>query len=153
MSRIKKSLRLIIVLAPLILAGCASSPYEPEKYYLVIASKEDILDAAYEAMLEVYPYTLFFPLMSQQPGYYWRLDYWDRDPYYDPGINDQFEFRLEKSLGFTPEGSIITGYRYTIVSYGLGYVNDFSELHHLDLVFRSELFKRRIERIEVEEVL
>jgi hypothetical protein len=161
MSFVHKLCSLVILLAILSAGGCSnlhgsgSNNYTPKKFDLVIASESEILDAAYEALLEVYPYTLFFPLLSQQPGYYWRLEYWDIDPYYDynsrPG--QQYEFRLKKSHGYTPDGTLMSGYRYEIISYGMGYINDIKELHHLDIVFRSELFQRHIESIEVAEMV
>lgn len=134
------------------LLSCATSNrlsaiYQPEKFELIIASESDVLDAAYEALLELYPYTLFLPLLTQQPGFYWRTDAFDFK------ANNQFEIRFEESLGMTKDGSIILGYRYSILSYGNEYINDLTNLHDLDIVFRDELFKRHIERIEVEEVL
>ena len=149
----------IVLLIVLNVVGCATSQhptniYEPEKFYLVVASEEDILAAAQEALLEVYPYTLFLPLLTQQPGFYWETNGWDMEYIdYDSRPNNQFELRLEQSLGLTEEGSIISGYRYQIISYGNGFINDITEIHYLDIVFRSELFKRKIERIKVEELL
>jgi hypothetical protein len=160
--------------------GCASVQesarhYEPKKFDIIVASESEILDAAYEALLEVYPYALFFPLLTQQPGYYWSLEYWEIDPYYhfptsdryDSGHfdrwtinpyynnhpNNQYEFRLKKTHGFTKDGDLMQGYQYEIISYGMDYINDINELHHLDIVFRSELFKRHIDRIEVAEMV
>lgn len=149
---------LVVLLAIMSASGCAGLPdssksYTPKTFELVIASESDILDAAYEALLEVYPYTLFLPLLSNQPGYYWRLNYWDIDPYYDNRPGQQYEFRLKKSHGYTPDGTLVSGYQYEIISYGMGYINDMTELHHLDIVFRSELFKRHIERVEVAETV
>ncbi|WP_455203032.1 hypothetical protein [Kaarinaea lacus] len=158
MHPLKVTIYFIATVVALSFYSCATSPdpakeYQPERFPLVVGSEEEILDAAYEALLEVYPYSLFMPLLTQQPGFYWETYWWDFNFSYDRSLNNQFELKLEESLGLTPEGSIILGYRYSILSYGRGYINDITELHHLDTVFRSELFKRGIETIEVEEVI
>lgn len=180
MSYVTKIRHLLVALAVAGVVGCASvqdsaSNYQPKKFDLIIASENDILDAAYEALLEVYPYALFFPLLTQQSGYYWRLESWEIDPYYhfppsnqyysplrerwefdpyyDNRLTNQYEFRLKKTHGFTKDGNLLQGYQYEIISYGLGYINDINELHHLDIVFRSELFKRHIDRVEVAEAV
>lgn len=148
--------------------GCATSIhkiYQPEKFDLIIASEEDILDAAYEAMLELYPHSLFLPLLSSQSGYYWHAEeyclvgyiyfyeYTIDEEFFYIRKNCQFEIRFEESLGLTQGGSIIMGYRYFILSYGNAYINDQTNMHDLDIVFRDALFKKGIEKIEVEEVL
>lgn len=158
MSSVTNFRHLLVALITVGVVGCANlqdseSNYQPKKFDLIIASENDILDAAYEALLEVYPYALFFPLLTQQPGYYWSLDYWEIDPYYDFRPANQYEFRLKKTHGFTKDGNLMLGYQYEIISYGIGYINDINELHHLDIVFRSELFKRHIEQIEVAELV
>ena len=68
--------------------------------------------------------------------------------------------------GGTVPSTFATGYRYATVSYLLtsvstspryydsgGYINDLIDLHDFDIIFRSELFKRRIEPVSVTRVM
>ena len=171
---------IIVALTSCIVSACASVIKSEndllfEEFDLLPASKQNLMDAAYQSLQELYPYSLIMPVPS--PGIGYTVDVHDAldfplFPFFPPinAFPRHIEIHFKQSLGRTLEGSIITGFRYAIYSYpstggfttighpyhdvGIdGYINDLTNMHDLDIVFRSELFKRRIEPVTVTAVM
>lgn len=135
-------------------------------------TEQAILDTAYHTLQQLYPTSLVTPLHFEN-SYAFVVDVEDidkglydfnfafGDPPWQPYVYHwqpyayQVRLTFEQVLGKTLEGSIITGYRYQINviprSLSLFYLDDGSE--EIDLVFRSELMKNRIQSINVTKVI
>ena len=128
-------------------------------------SEQAILDTAYHTLQQLYPTSLVAPFhFNNNSGFIVDVEDIDKGIYdFNFGLGGstwqpyayQVKLSFETVLGRTVQGSIITGYRYTINviprSVSLFYIDDGSA--EIDIVFRSELMKNQIASIKVTRVI
>lgn len=134
-----------------------------EVFNLIPASEHVLLDAAYRSLQELYPYGLIFPLPGPRLGLttdvYGPIEFPLYPHYSRHGLFSRLHIEIwfNQSLGKTLAGdSIISGYRYAILAYPNSAdspILDQTDFHELDLLFRSELYRHRIEVVEVTKVI
>ena len=138
-----------------------------QEFNILVSNKQDVMDAAYQTLLYLYPTSLIMPIAgTDSSGYVVDVESLDLDlypfnqqlgfgPVWEPSYGYQVRLQFEQTLGRTRLGSIVTGYRYSITTIPRGlnlfYIDDGSD--DIDVVFRSMLMKYRIPSIFVTRVV
>jgi len=137
------------------------------EFKILVSNQHEILDAAYQTLLYLYPSSLIMPIVgSESEGFVVDVESWDLElfefnrimgfgPVWEPSYGYQVRMQFSQTLGRTENGSIVTGYRYSITTIPRGltlfYIDEGS--YDIDLVFRSMLMKYRIPSIYVTHVV
>jgi hypothetical protein len=132
---------LICCIFPLFLISCATDYSSlrgggADTYELIVADEQTILDAALEAIQNRFPDTAISNLAGREKGY----------TFYTQPLLDRttFKFTLTKASGTTQDGKIVTGYSYSIRSYGTQFFVEDRYVEPLKAEFQRILVKKRI---------
>jgi len=170
---IKLAMALIFIL---VLNACANLPKQAHsidnnelfrEFNILVSSEQEILQAAYQTLISLYPSSLIIPITGGgSPGYSVDVESLDLDLYpfrqtlgfetfWEPAYGYQVRFQFDQTMGRTPLGSIVTGFRYSITTIPRGNVLFFIDdgSYDIDVVFRSELMKHHIPNLIVTKVV
>ena len=138
MIRLRLSIRCILTLFFILSAtnySCLRGR-DGETKELIIGDEQTILDAASEAIQNRFPDADISNLAGGDKGFTFYIE-----PFPD---RTTFKFTLTKASGITQDGKVVTGYSYSIRSYGPQFFAEQRTVEPLKAEFERNLSKRRI---------
>jgi len=132
------------------LAGCATSfnsirNEETGRMELIAGSESELLSAAYEAITRKFPAANVNQITGYETGFSW---------FHQPLLDrTNLKFLLKEQIGLTNDGLEVSGYSYSIVTYGTQGFVEARYVQPLATEFNNVLAERGIQKIFVEKIV